>query len=214
MTPRSAIRLPVSLGTIAVLIAATPLAGDDRRALEEFADRWVRCTTGEGDVAELFRDDASISFAALGRPRTADPGDYGKLLADALGRMKSFDRRREDVEVVEGDGRGTSISFIVIDRFEDAQGFKIRSETREDFDFAPDDLARALRYRSEVTKWETLEKPEEWRQYGGAIGLNGFLMESHFYAAPQGFGLWFAGAAVAIVAVLATLHAVGVKRRL
>lgn len=210
-------RLPLPAGALAVLVlaAAGPVSsGGDGDPFEAFADRWVRTTSGDGEVLSMFRDGALIAFEAQGKSRTLEPGDYGKLLADAHGRMRSFERRREEVEVTPGeDGRGPSISFVVVDRIGDPQGFTIRTETREDFDFAPGDLARAVRYRSEVLKHETLEKPEEWRQYGGPIGLNGFLAESYFYAAPKGMGFWFAGGAVVIAMILWALHSLGIKRR-
>lgn len=206
-------------GTLVLLaLGAGPTPAEEPPpAPAEFADRWLACTrkADRSAVKRIFTRDAKLSFEAIGRSREVNPEQYSRLLADTLPRLGSFHRERGAVDVYSGEESegGTQLVFLVTDRMR-TQGFEIEAVQKETFTLAPGDPSRAVRYHSRTISCEALKKPESWMNYGGPIGLNGHLIETHFHSAPAGMGLVFAGLVVALALLLKVIHSLGIKRRL
>jgi len=194
--------------------AASLLQAQEKEA-EAFADRWVECTAkGKGPTLErLFTGGATLTIIAQGRKRSCDPQRYTEYLEAALGRLKSHSRERGSVELPEE--RPGLLAFTSIDRIGTPDGFTIRAETREEFQFGPGGrFERASSYRSTVKSFKVLGAPESWMVYAGPVGLNGFLLEAEFYAPPRDLSLIIAGMVVSLVIVLWLLYRMGLRHRL
>ena len=186
---------------------------------EDFADRWVEAIQkgDEARIRNLFTPDAELVFEVLRRKRSARPDRYAALVSGALGEFKKFERSRGSVELapveINGEeGKSSILRFTVTDTIRTSHGFVLTSEADEEFEFAPGSTDRAVRYRSQVRSCEAVEQPEEWIQYGGPKGLNGFLLEENFHAAPEGMGLFIVVAVVALLVIFKVLYTIGVNR--
>jgi hypothetical protein len=184
---------------------------------EAFADRWV-ASTQSGDrrqIESLFVEKGKLFFESAGRTREVDLPHYIDLLAATLPGFKSFRRERGEVELVaagegaEEAGKGPVLWFTITDRIQTPEGFTLQAVNREEFELAPGEVPLAVRYRSRTLSCESLEKPEGWMNYGGPGGLNGFLIESHFQAPPEGMGVVILGMAVALLLFLKILYSLG-----
>jgi hypothetical protein len=184
---------------------------------EEFADRWVAATQAcdRSGIERLFMEKAKLAFESAGRTREVDPPHYGSLLAAALGGLKGLSRERGEVELVASDEaeKGPLLWFTVTDRLRTADGYLLRAVNKEEFELAPQDGSRAIRYRSRTLSCETEEKPQPWMNYGGPGGLNGFLVEAHFQAAPEGMGVAIVGAVAGVLIFVKVLHSLGIGLR-
>jgi hypothetical protein len=205
-------------GVLAVLAGGAmvaPAADPSAPTPEELVRRWIECTR-EADrpgIEGLFPPGASLTFAAEGRSRLVDPRTYGELLAAARGKIRSIEREPGAIEVSREEGtRGTVVRFPTSDRIETLDGWTIRAENDEEFEYAVGDSSRPVCYRSKTISVETVRKPEEWMRYGGPFGLNGFLLQAHFEASPPGMWLWAVGGVAACVLLAVTVRALGFRR--
>ncbi len=191
---------------------------------KEFAQRWVNCTRSVDAEAlkSLFVPAARLTFEASGRRREATPERYATLLSAVHANVKSFERVVDSVEMhlaedAPEDTNTARVDRLVIvtsDRIRTREGFMISAENREEFHFMPGVYTQATGYSAKTVRCDTLEKPEDWQNYGGAFGTNGLLVEAHASATPEGVGSVVVAAIIALIIFGKVLHSLGLKKRI
>ncbi len=187
---------------------------------KEFAARWADCTHPVNPKAlkAIFAPAARLTFEASGRRREATPERYAALLEAVQNNLKSFERVVDSVEMrLAEDTEGARLDRLVIstsDRIRTRDGFLISAENREEFHFMPGAYAQAIGYAAKTVRCDTLEKPADWRNYGGAFGTNGFLVEVHSSATPEGIGTVVVAILISLIIFGKVLHSLGLKKKI